>query len=44
VPGITNDEVVHAHAVGLALASPGPTAILEITDQLLFLRIIEVLR
>jgi len=39
VPGIANEKVVHADAVGFALAPPGAAAILEIAHQLLFLRI-----
>src|SRR6266511_2515093 len=37
VPGIANDEVMHANAVRLALSSPCATGILEIADQFLFL-------
>src|SRR5439155_25042793 len=37
VPGIANDEVMHADAVRLALSPPRAAGILEIADQLLFL-------
>jgi hypothetical protein len=44
VPGIANDKVVHADAVRFAFSTPDAAAILEIADQLLLLRAIEVLR
>ena len=37
MPGIANDEVMHADAVRLALSPPRAAGILEIADQLLFL-------
>ena len=37
--GVANDEVVHAHPVGLASAAPRAAAVLEIADQLLPLRV-----
>lgn len=39
VPGVPNEEIVHADAVGFTLASPAAAAILEIPHQLLLLRV-----
>src|SRR6266536_1304022 len=39
MPGIADDEVVHADALGFALLPPRAAAILEIAHQLLLLRI-----
>jgi hypothetical protein len=36
---IANDEIMDADLSGLALAPPGPAAILEVADQLLLRRV-----